>query len=257
MSDEDAGNEQDAGKQQDAGDQQQQDAGNKNESSEDKGKSESFMPFSSKKEESKPKDGEDDSTPENKGGDDSSSDDEGDKGKGDDLTFAPEAYSPWEIEGMEISDQDANEFSEIVRGLNGGKGLNQEDAQALINLEATRTMRGIEAQREAQDDQAKKWQGESLKDSEFGGEKFEENMQRVRTTVVSIFGDDEEGLARFDALVDQTGIGNHPDFIRAFHRFGIAYDPESGQLPDGSKHLGKKRDDKPMSERMYGSMNNA
>jgi len=55
---------------------------------------------------------------------------------------------------------------------------------------------------------------EARKDPEIGGDKFDENIS-VAVTAVETFGSD--GLKQ---ILDETGMGSHPEVVKAFYRAG-------------------------------------
>lgn len=127
---------------------------------------------------------------------------------------APEAYTfsnpegmPEEIEGdSEIHDA----YAKAARELN----LPQAQAQTLYDTTMTaiqkRAMGALEAR-------TQEWVKAAKSDPEYGGDKFDENMEKV-FKAREMFG--SESLR--ELLKDPTGVGNHPEFIRFFFRVGEA-----------------------------------
>lgn len=93
-------------------------------------------------------------------------------------------------------------------------GLNQDQAQKLVDLEASRVEAAAEAQVEAFNSMVEEWATASKNDSEFGGERFEESVATARAAV------DKFGTPELKELLEHHGIGNHPEMIRFMVRVG-------------------------------------
>jgi len=96
------------------------------------------------------------------------------------------------------------------------RGLSQEDANALVRRESEAIAKYSSRQLAQLDEEGAKWVESARKDPELGGAKFDENKELARR-FVDRFGSDE--LKR--ALVE-TGLGNHPEFMRLCLRAGKA-----------------------------------
>ena len=62
--------------------------------------------------------------------------------------------------------------------------------------------------------QAKEWQNSSRNDTEFGGRSFEANLEIAQKALNQWGG---EALVN---ILNETGLGNHPEVIRFFYRAG-------------------------------------
>lgn len=75
-----------------------------------------------------------------------------------------------------------------------------------------------------QDEMLKKarrdWAEASRNDSEFGGDAFATNI-KTAIKALDAFGTDE-----LKALLNESGLGNHPEIIRAFYRVGRAMEAQ-------------------------------
>ena len=58
-------------------------------------------------------------------------------------------------------------------------------------------------------------------DKEFGGEKLDENLAIAKTAL------DKFATPEFTKLLNDTGLGNHPEVLRVFVRAGKAISPDS------------------------------
>jgi hypothetical protein len=122
---------------------------------------------------------------------------------------APESYNFVAPEGDKFSDEVLSVYSDVAKDLN----LTQEAAQSMLD----RLAPAVKASQEKQMEVARtEWADQALADKEFGGEKAQENLA-VAKKALDAFGSD--GLRE---LLDATGLGNHPEIIRAFYRAGKA-----------------------------------
>lgn len=123
---------------------------------------------------------------------------------------APEKYEFKPTEGSAAFDDSVIEqFSEVARELN----LPQEAAQKVLDkmgpaLQA-RQLENIQAARTM-------WADSAKIDKEFGGEKLTENLS-VAKKALDTFGSPE-----LRTLLNDSGLGNHPEMIRLMFRAGKA-----------------------------------
>lgn len=96
------------------------------------------------------------------------------------------------------------------------KKLTQEEAQKLVDLGA-KTMQQQHAALVSQIEQAQaQWSEASSTDKEFGGDKLAENVGLAKTAL------DKFGTPELSQMLKESGLGNHPEIIRAFYRVGKA-----------------------------------
>lgn len=122
---------------------------------------------------------------------------------------APEAYEFAIPEGANMDESGIKAFSEFAREAN----LTQEVAQALMDKLAPAM---AQRQAEAVEKIRSEWTESAKADTEFGGDKLAENMS-VAKRALDAFGSDA-----LRQLLNETGLGNHPEIIRAFYRAGKA-----------------------------------
>jgi len=136
----------------------------------------------------------------------------GEQAKGDQAkpaVAAPEKYEFKMPEGVELGDKGIAAFSEVAKELN----LPQDAAQKVLDKMGP----VINAQRVESVAKAKaQWIESSKTDAEFGGEKLAENLA-VAKQALDTFGSPE-----LSKLLSESGLGNHPELIRAFYRAGKA-----------------------------------
>lgn len=122
---------------------------------------------------------------------------------------APEKYEFKAPDGTEYDADVLAVFETEAKKLN----LNQEQAQGFLDALNTKISEHQNTRLEA----AKaEWADSSKFDKEFGGDKFDANLA-VATKAIEQFGTPE-----LRELLDKTGLGNHPEMIRAFYRAGKA-----------------------------------
>lgn len=136
----------------------------------------------------------------------------------------PESYEFKEVEGCQIDESVTGAFAEVAKEL----GMTQENAQKVLDKMAP----AISAQQTARIEAAhQQWRESSIGDKEFGGEKLQENL------VVAKKAMDTFGTPELKALLDESGLGNHPEVIRVFYRAGKAIS-EDGFVGKGNASKG-------------------
>lgn len=138
----------------------------------------------------------------------------------------PEAYTFTAPEGTEYDPEILESFSEAAKEAS----LTQDAAQKLIEKMAPAL-----AARQVDQVQAihKEWLASSYSDKEFGGEKLAENLGVARKALENF------GSPELRSLLDETGLGNHPEVIRFMFRAGkaISEDKFVGGSPSGTGKL--------------------
>lgn len=148
---------------------------------------------------------------------------------------APEKYEFKPPEGVQLDDKLVAEFSEVAKELD----LPQDAAQKVIDKLAPAMAK---QQMEALDTLKNEWAESTKADKELGGEKLGENLA-VAKKALEAFGSPE-----LRTLLEKTGLGNHPEMIRAFYKAGkqISEDrfvqggqrpPNNGGMRDPAKAL--------------------
>jgi len=131
----------------------------------------------------------------------SASDDTGDGGQ----ETSPETYADFTMpEGVELNEALLAEATPVFQEL----GLNQEQAQKLVDLHAQQVQAGEVGQVEAYTQMMDDWREQSMNDKEFGGDKFEESVGIARAAL------DKFGTPELKELLEDHGVGNHPEVIR-------------------------------------------
>lgn len=124
---------------------------------------------------------------------------------------APEAYEFAMPEGYELNKEVSGEFEAYARDLN----LPQDKAQAVVDM-GVKLMQSAQAkQAEAYQQTQKEWREAVVNDKELGGAALAENLSYA-AKVLDTFAPD------LRAVLDETGLGNHPAFVKAFVKIGKA-----------------------------------
>lgn len=135
-----------------------------------------------------------------------------------------DAYSDFSMpEGVELDTAALEKAVPVFQEL----GLNQEQAQKLVDLQASMVQEGLQKQADASTQWIEDLQTQTKNDPELGGDKFDENMGIARQ------GMEAYGNAEFKELMDSSGLGNHPEVIRFMWKLGqnIKNDvPDAGQV---------------------------
>lgn len=120
---------------------------------------------------------------------------------------APEKYEFKAPENVVVDEATLGDLSAVAKELN----LPQESAQKILDkLAPAVTQRGVEALAKLQQG----WADGSKLDKEFGGDKLTENLS-VAKKALDTFGSPE-----LRSLLNESGLGNHPEVIRLLYRAG-------------------------------------
>jgi len=122
---------------------------------------------------------------------------------------APDKYDFKDPQGREYDNEILAKFSDAAKNLN----LTNEQAQGFLNemgaVLETKMAAQLKSVRQA-------WAESSTTDKEFGGDKLSENMS-VAKKALDAFGTDS-----LRSLLNESGLGNHPEIIRFMYRAGRA-----------------------------------
>ncbi len=123
---------------------------------------------------------------------------------------------------MQFDDAVVGAFSEVAKELN----LTQDNAQKVLDK-----MAPVIAARQVEQLQAASagWADAAKADKEFGGDKLAENLG-VAKKAMDAFATEE-----LRALLNESGLGNHPEVIRMFYRAGKAISEDSFVSGQGGK----------------------
>jgi len=151
----------------------------------------------------------------------------GDAETGGDAQGAALEYADFSVpEGVTLNPELLGEFKGVAQAM----GLKQEQAQQLTDLGVKLTQGLLAQQAQALETQKTAWFNETKADAEIGGDKFDASMTAAARAVKQFVPDE------LKLLFDQTGIGNHPDLVKAFVKIGSML-KEDGVVA-GSSRLG-------------------
>ena len=144
---------------------------------------------------------------------------------------APEKYEFKLPEGVQMDEAGIEAFSEVAKDLD----LTQEAAQKMLDKMGTAM---ATRQAEALAQVKAEWVEGAKADKEFGGDKLTENLSVAKKAL------DQFGTPELRTLLNESGLGNHPEIIRAFYRAGKAisedrFVPAGNGGPTGTKDPAK------------------
>jgi hypothetical protein len=120
----------------------------------------------------------------------------------------PESYDFKAPEGITLDPVAVEAFAPVAKDL----GLTQAQAQRVVDLYA-----GLQAQQaETQAAQVKAWAKAVTTDKEIGGAKWAENRALIAQAR------DKFASPELVSLMEQTGLGSHPEIIKLFVKVGKA-----------------------------------
>ena len=151
--------------------------------------------------------------------------------------LVPESYEFTAPEGVELLDGAKEAYAEIAKELK----LTQEQAQAAFEKLATKGQANQQARFEAI---RAEWGQQASTDQEFGGDKLQENLAAAKKAL------DTFGTPELTKLLNESGLGNHPEVIRVFVRAGKALGEDS-KLVTGRQPSGQASD----ARRLYAASN--
>jgi len=137
---------------------------------------------------------------------------EGAKGDGE-PQGAPEAYEAFKMpEGVQLDEEITTEFQGLAKELN----LPQETAQKVADLGAKMADKWAAKQQEQIQAAVADWAKQTQADAEIGGDALGANVTTARKAL------DTFGTPALRKLLNDSGLGNHPEVIRFTTRVGKA-----------------------------------
>lgn len=113
----------------------------------------------------------------------------------------PEGFAKGELMG---------ELESVAKELN----LPQAEAQKLVDLGIKQRSEFVKQQQDSVATMQEAWITSTKADKEFGGDKLDQNMAVAKKAL------DAFGTPELRTLLIESGLGNHPEIIRAFYRAG-------------------------------------
>lgn len=154
---------------------------------------------------------------------------------------APEKYAAFKLpEGTKLEGEALAGVETFARSLN----LTQEQAQQLVDRDIASRAAAQEALRGQHEVVVQQWKQQTTEDAEIGGEQLDANLA-IAAKALDTFGSPE--LRQY---LDATGLGNHPEVVKALVRIGKAISEDG--------HIGSRGETKPPADpakRIYPTMN--
>lgn len=148
---------------------------------------------------------------------------------------APEKYEFQAGEGVELDAEALKDFEPVARELN----LTNEQAQKLVDA-YPKILAGVQQrQADAWQAQTEEWAATVKADKEIGGDKLTANLGVAQRAL------DTFGTPELKEYLNGTGLGNHPELVKAFIKVGKAMS-EDGMV------TGKESGQRSAAEVLYG-----
>ena len=123
---------------------------------------------------------------------------------------APEKYELTAPEGTELDSKAVELFEPVAREL----GLSNDQAQKLAGLWPQLQEQIQNRQAESWGQQVEQWAADTKTDKEIGGDKLTVSVGHAQKAL------DTFASKEFREFLDSTGLGNHPEMVRAFAKVG-------------------------------------
>ncbi|WP_312738303.1 peptidase [Atlantibacter hermannii] len=125
---------------------------------------------------------------------------------------APEAYEFKTAEGVELDTEALKDFEPVARELN----LTNEQAQKLVDA-YPKILAGVQQRQvEAWQKQTQDWAADVKADKEIGGDKLTASLSKAQQALETF------GTPELKEYLNETGLGNHPELVKAFVKIGKA-----------------------------------
>ncbi len=139
-------------------------------------------------------------------------------------------------EGVELDKAALEKASPIFKDL----GLSKDQAQQLVTYQAEQMQAIQQQQQEAFDQTLNDWSEQSKNDKEIGGDSFSKNVGVAKAAL------DKFGTPELTQILNDTGMGNHPEVIRMLFNVGkLTQEDNPGQSGNAA---GKEQS---FEERLY------
>ena len=125
---------------------------------------------------------------------------------------APETYEDFAVEGVEIPAEHQESFKSWAKE----NGLSQEAASKAVAFHVARAQAQQKESDEAWGKQVGDWLGAAKADKEYGGDAYGDNIK------VAVAAIDKFGTPELKTVLNEYGLGNHPELIRFAYRVGQA-----------------------------------
>jgi hypothetical protein len=117
------------------------------------------------------------------------------------------------------------------------QGLNNEEAQALLEREHEVVSTYAQDQKAMMDQRVGEWLVDAKADKEIGGEAFNANAELAKRVV------ERYGTEAFKKALNDTGLGNHPELVRVFVRIARSMSEDQLVIPKAAGGMKKAPED--------------
>lgn len=159
-----------------------------------------------------------------------------------DKTPEPEKEVQYDLklaEGSKLGQKDIDSVTAFAKENN----LSNEAAQKLLDSKASQYAEFQQGQQEFLRTQQTRWLEETKADKEIGGDKFDQSIALAKLPIAKYAS---PGLRK---MLDDSGLGNHPEVIKMFARIGKTMQPDT--VVDAPKNQAASIE-KPAYEYLYG-----
>lgn len=139
---------------------------------------------------------------------------------------APDKYEFKAPEGRNFDNEVISSFSEIAKELN----LSQDSAQKMLDKVGSKMVERQQAHLAAI---SQEWAQASQADKEFGGDNIQSNLAVAKKAL------DAFGTPELRSLLNESGLGNHPELIRFFYRAGKSISEDQYVVTGGTTGANK------------------
>jgi hypothetical protein len=135
---------------------------------------------------------------------------------------APAEYAEFTApEGVVLDSEIVNEFKALAKE----KGYTQADAQGLVDIASKTVQRVMDGIFTAHEERKTSWLEAAKNDPEIGADVKKWDPANPQSSADSValraFNTLAAGAPGLKQMVDEIGIGNHPEFIRVMYRIGM------------------------------------
>ncbi|HEX4500622.1 MAG TPA: hypothetical protein VH187_05530 [Scandinavium sp.] len=157
---------------------------------------------------------------------------------------APESYEPFTVpEGYTLDEETIKEAGAIFKEY----GLNQTQAQKLVDFHVKQSNEAFNAPYQAWNDMQAQWI-KQVKSDPFLGPRLNQVTSAISKAIDLASAGNPKLAEGFRQVMDSTGVGNHPDFIKLFYEM-------ASRLTEGGHVAGKGPS--PAGQRREGAMPSA
>jgi len=161
------------------------------------------------------------------------------EGEGEGEEDTPIEYTDFTLpEGMELD----TELVDEIKALGVEKKLSQEETQRIVDMGVKLQQKNAEALSNAVVEARAGWRDQAISDPEFGGNSLAANMP------IAVGAREKFGTPELKTLLDESGLGDHPEVIRFFYRVGKATGEHDFVKPGTSVAPGQSFYDHPTSK---------